>query len=214
MKNLTKGVLAPVLSIIVVIGVAGVFLALRTQAPSAPTGAFWPLATTGTTFTSPTSAAYSLATKYAGMKNVVIDSSLQSSEETWTVVLQSGQTGPHTTVTLVKDPSTKTWWVTYAVAQDITLESPHWNQVVSSPIHLSGQSTAFEALINGAIRLRATAKSESYFYAMGGANGILGTFSKTISLVRSAGHPLVIFLKELSAKDGGVLEFSAVPIFG
>jgi|GEM_PF-752212 len=173
----------------------------------------WPLPSSHETFTDMTTAVYSVATDFAHMKDVVVDNSGKVSANTWAVLLQSGSAGPRTTVYLTKRSSDNSWWVTSAVAQDIVLGTPKWNSTVKSPFHVTGLSTAFEAVVNGQVLSRQNGKSLTKFTAMGGSNGIVGAFSTVVSIpqVRRTTNATLL-LYEVSAKDGSVTEFSASPI--
>ena len=180
------------------------------------TSTIWPLASSHETFTDLTTAATSVATDFAHMKDVVIDNSARVSPDTWEVLLQSGASGPRTRVYLVQRPADHTWWVTSATAQDIVLGTPKWQTEVANPFRVTGLSTAFEATVNGTLLSRETGTVLKEFTTMGGANGIVGAFSKSISVPATAlgakTMPATILLYEISAKDGSVMEFSASPL--
>lgn len=157
-----------------------------------------------------------MATDFGHMANVVIDNSGRVSGDTWVVLLQSGATGPRTSVYVTERASDHSWWVTSVSAQDIVIGYPKWQSAVSNPFRVTGLSTAFEATVNGTVSSRTSGRTLKRFRAMGGADGIVGAFSATIAVPSSStgvkSTSATIMLYEVSAKDGSVMEFSAAPL--
>lgn len=215
-KTWTTIVLATLVAAIGAVTLYVVTLTPRSAQSSSKIVSIWPLPASHRTFTDVTTAALSVATDFGHMANVVIDNSGRVSGDTWVVLLQSGATGPRTSVYLTERASDQSWWVTSVSAQDIVLGYPKWQSAVSNPFHVTGLSTAFEATVNGTVSSRTSGQMLKRFTAMGGANGIVGAFSATIAVPSSStgvkSTSATIMLYEVSAKDGSVMEFSAAPL--
>lgn len=211
MKLNQKALVRITLGVVVVLAGVITYESVRPRVGAAPDGSMWPLYSVKNPFMTPDAAAYSLATDFVGMSNIVIDSSRATSDNTWNVVLQSGSGGAPTTVSLAKRAVDNSWWVTAASARDVTISSPGWNAKVSGPVRVSGQSSAFEAVVNGVVFDRETGKVLRSFTAMGGSNGIIGTYSTTVSVFSTSSHAAAIMMSIRSAKDGKIVEFSLCP---
>ena len=106
------------------------------------------------------------------------------------------------------------WFVTGARTKDIDLVSPEAGDHVTSPVRITGTSTAFEAHVNWEVREESAGPGrklgEGFF--MGGSNGEFGPFDAPLSFAaptRSAGA-IVLFTR--SAEDGAVQEATVVPV--
>jgi hypothetical protein len=178
--------------------------------------AVWPFVTSSTRFSDPVEAARSFAVAYLGFVNPAVGSFMQgdsrSGEVEVNAVSESGAAGPKTTVLVRKLAPDDSWWVLGAVAPDIQLTSPAALAIVSSPVTLSGQSTAFEATVNVEIRQNGTLTPLKTDIVMGGSNGQMGPFSKAISFNRPTAKAGAIVMKVLSAANGTTWEAGVLSV--
>ena len=180
-----------------------------TTAPPAteqPDTAVWPFASGTTRFDDPVAAASSFAVDYLGFLDPVIGEFQGGDSRSGEVAIRPTSDGPVTTVFVRMVTSDDSWWVLGAATANLQLESPDALAAISSPVTLSGQSTAFEATVNVEIRQDDTTDPLAEDIVMGGSMGEMGPFSKAISYDAPQAKAGAIILKTLSAKDGTVWE--------
>jgi len=89
--------------------------------------------------------------------------------------------------------------------------APTSNAVVTSPLHLSGSSVAYEGVVNVSLRVSGRATPLVTSTVMGGGSQ-LSPFKGTIRFAGTHGQRGVLVLTELSAKDGSVICATVVPV--
>ena len=178
-------------------------------APSRPQNALWPFPG-GTTFRDPGAAAVSFARYYLRMPDPTVESTALSAR---VVEIRARRDRPLITSVTVAESGGE-WFVTGARTKNIDLVSPEVGDRVSSPVRVTGTSTAFEAHVNWEVREESAGPGrklgEGFF--MGGSNGELGPFDAPLSFsapTRSVGA-IVLFTR--SAEDGAVQEATVVPV--
>lgn len=126
--------------------------------------------------------------------------------------MRASATGAVTTVMVRQLDTSNTWWVLGAASPSIQVTIPAALAVVSSPLTMAGQSTAFEAVVN--VELRADGSLTSVFSTtvMGGSMGVMGAFTKSVSFVAPAASGGALVFRTYSAKDGHVLEASVLRV--
>lgn len=177
-----------------------------------PDTAVWPFASGTTRFDDPVAAARSFAVDYLGFAGPVIGKYQSGDNRSGEVAIRATSNGPVTTVFVRMVTSDDSWWVLGAATANLQLETPDALAAISSPVTLSGQSTAFEANVNVEIRQDGTTDPLAEDFVMGGSMGEMGPFSKAISFDAPQAKAGAIVLRTFSAKDGTVWEASAVRV--
>ncbi len=185
----------------------------QSASPAAqPETAVWPFAASSPGFTDPVAAARSFAVDYVGFVDPLVGAFQGGDSQSGEVPVQARAGGSVTTVFVRKLTSAQTWWVLGASNPSIQITSPAALAAISSPVMLSGQSTAFEATVNVEIRQDDTLVPLGEDFVMGGSMGDLGPFSKAVSFnVPSAAGGAVV-LETRSPEDGNVSEASVVRV--
>jgi Immunoglobulin-like domain of bacterial spore germination len=185
--------------------------ATTTTVASAEASAVWPTPGSGITYSSPTVAAEGFAVDVLGMARPVVGSFRPGDSRSGEVPIKSTSSGPETTV-LVRQLSGSAWSVIGASTADIKISSPSALARVTSPLHLSGSSTAFEAVVNVTLRGDAIATPVVTTTVKGGANGVMRPFSASISFTAPASGYGDVILYTRSAKDGSVVAASVLRV--
>lgn len=185
-----------------------------TSAPSAaqPEEAVWPFAATATRFQDPVAAATSFASDYLGFVAPVVGAFRQGDTRSGEVAIRPLASGPETTVLVRQLTADDSWWVIGAATDNISLTSPETLSAITSPVTVSGQSTAFEATVNVEIRQDGTTEPLAEDFVMGGSMGTMGPFSKPIDFGPQSADSGAVVLKTLSAEDGSIWEATVVRI--
>jgi Immunoglobulin-like domain of bacterial spore germination len=181
-----------------------------TTVPVDTSTAVWPFASSATRYSDPVSAARAFATDYVGFTNPVVGEFRQGDAQSGEVPVQGKATGPVTTVIVRQFGGT--WWVLGASTPNIQLTSPAALSVVSSPIHLQGTSTAFEATVNTSVRADGSTQPIGTGIVMGGASGELGPFDGSLPFTTPGATAGAVTLLTLSAEDGSVSEATVVRV--
>jgi hypothetical protein len=179
-----------------------------TEAPATeqPETAVWPFASGDDRFDDPVAAATSFATDYLGFVDPVVGEFQQGDTRSGEVSIKPKEQGPVTTVFVRQVTSDDTWWVLGAATDSLRLESPEALASITSPVTLSGQSTAFEATINFEIRQDGSLDPLAEGTAMGGSNGEMGPFSQEVTFEAPTAARGAVILKTYSAEDGSIME--------
>jgi hypothetical protein len=172
--------------------------------------AVWPFASSATRYSDPVSAARGFATDYVGFTNPVVGEFRQGDTRSGEVPVQAKTTGPTTTV-LVRQLG-DSWWVLGASTPNIQLTSPPALSSISSPVHLQGTSTAFEATVDVAVRADGDATPVGTGIVMGGSMGEMGPFDGTVSFTPPSAAAGALVLLTRSAEDGSVAEATVVRV--
>jgi hypothetical protein len=182
--------------------------------PSAvqPDTAVWPFAVEGTRSSDPVSAARSFAVTFLGFVDPVLGAFQQGDSRSGEVAVQANSTGPVTTVIVRMLTPDNTWWVLGASTPNLQIQTPKTLESISSPVMLSGQTTAFEATVNVQIRQDGVLAPLKKDIVMGGSNGVMGPFSKMVSFTKPTAKAGAIVLETLSAKDGSISEASVIRV--
>ncbi len=221
MKGPRRSLVAVGLVLLVAAAFAGGYAAHRspsstTVAPTTSTTsnttwmALWPSSIDSTRFATPRSAALDFATHILKMAHPLAGAFQQGDTRSGEVPLQSSATGPLTTVLVRQLTADNSWWVIGAVASDIEISTPAALSTVSSPVDVGGRSTAYEAVVNLSLYRDGSRTPLATGTVMGGSMGVMGPFSASLHYSAGTGTygDLVVFSR--SAKDGSVLEASAI----
>ena len=188
-----------------------------TESTAATTGvqpeeAIWPFANTDTRYTDPTEAALGFATEYLGFVNPVSEEFQPGDSRSGEVSIRPSATGPVTTVMVRQVDSSDTWWAIGATTANLQIESPNALATITSPVTVSGQSTASEGTINLEVREDGRLDPLAEGYTEGGSMGEMGPFSTSLPLAESGAEGGAIIVKTISAKDGNIAEASVIRI--
>lgn len=170
--------------------------------------AIWPASDAASRFADPVAAVRSFATDYLGMRAPVVGEYRAGEPRAGEVELRrKAGPGPVTTVS-VRELRPGAWSVIAAASPNLRLESPRALQAVSSPLRVTGQSTAFEATINVAVRDDGQRAGQflAEAHTMGGSNGEMGPFSTSLDYKTPRHEAGAVLLFVLSAEDGGLQE--------
>ncbi len=176
---------------------------------SQPQVAIWPFATSATRYTDPVTAAFSFAVQYLGFTSPLVGDFHASGHRSGDVPVRTSPGGEVTTVAVRQLTSDHTWWVVSADAPTLRLDEPVARATVSSPVTLSGQSTAFEAVVNVAIVGDGSVTPVATDVVMGGSMGETGPFHKAISFATPTVTGGAVVLRTRSAKDGSYIAATA-----
>ena len=185
-----------------------------TEPSTVPTDtAVWPFVASTTRYSDPVKAATDFAVTYLGIVKPVVGPFIQGDSRSGEVAIRANKLGTATTTVMVRKlaPS-ETWWVLGAATPHLKLQSPGWNDAISSPVTVSGQSTAFEATVNVEIRQDGSLTPIGTDFVMGGSNGTMGPFSKAVTFTKPTARRGAIVFKMPSADSGGTLEAGVIRV--
>jgi len=176
--------------------------------------AVWPALADTTRYTDPAEAARTFAVSYLGFVDPVVGAYRSGDARSGEVPIRPSADGPETTVLVRQLAPDDSWWVLGATTPNIQLDAPTVLATITSPVTLTGRSTAYEANVNVEIRQDGTATPLTSGYVMGGANGEMGPFSKSFTYVAPTGGASggAVVLKTISAKDGSTAEATVVAV--
>ena len=187
-----------------------------TSKPSArPTdSAVWPFVAGTTRYTDPVKAAQDFAVTYLGFVKPVVGPFVQGDSRSGEVDIRANKLATATTTVLVRKLAPdETWWVLGAATTHVRVQSPSWNAPITSPVAVSGQSTAFEATVNVEIRQDGSLNPIGTDFFMGGSNGTMGPFSKAVSFTKpTAKRGAIIFKIPSTDGGGGTLEAGVIRV--
>ena len=183
-----------------------------TSAETQPPTAMWPFARTPLRFSDPVTAASSFAVSYLGFSAPVVGEFQQGDSRSGEVPVRSSATGAITTVLVRQLTSDDSWWVLGAATANIQITTPSLLTNLHSPATLRGVSTAFEAQVNVELRADQSLAAIGTGYVMGGSMGQLASFEGQISFTATTARYGTLLMRTYSAKDGSVLEASALRI--
>ncbi|HTN99592.1 MAG TPA: Gmad2 immunoglobulin-like domain-containing protein, partial [Microthrixaceae bacterium] len=176
-----------------------------------PEQAIWPFASSQTRYSDPQKAANGFVTEYLGFVDPTVGEFQQGDSRSGEVPVTTRSGGPVTTV-LVRQLDGDNWWVIGATTANLVIDAPESLATVSSPVTVSGQSTAFEGNINLEIREDGRLQPLAEGFTNGGSNGEMGPFSTSLNLTEGGSSAGAVIVKTLSAKDGNIEEASVVRV--
>lgn len=183
-----------------------------TTSPVQASTAVWPFASASERFTSAVVAARSFAVQYMGFSSPIVGAFQAGDTRSGEVPVRASASGVVTTVLVRQLDATDTWWVLGASSPSITVTSPAALSLVTSPMMMTGESTAFEAVVNVELRTDGTLASLFTTTVMGGSMGVMGAFKKSMGFVTPTVSGGALMFRTYSAKDGHVLEATVVRV--
>jgi immunoglobulin-like protein involved in spore germination len=184
-----------------------------TQAAPADTStAIFPVANSATRYSDPVAVTRAFATDFARFTAPIVGTFRQGDARSGEVDLRATATGPISTVLVRQLGSDGSWYVIGAGTQNIQVQAPTALAAVSSPVNVSGTSTAFEATVNVEVREDGNAQPLGKGIVMGGSNGAFGPFHGTLAFTAPSTALGSVVFSTASAEDGRILEISAVRV--
>jgi hypothetical protein len=174
--------------------------------------AVWPFPSSSTRFSDPVEAARSFAVDYVGFVDPVVGPFQAGDSRSGEVVVEPAANGPETTVLVRQLGSDDSWWVLGSSTPNLQLQAPEAYATISSPVTLSGQSTAFEATVDYQIRSSGSTTPLTEGFFNGGANGEMGPFSTSVSFGSTTATHGAIILSTASMENGNLWEATVVPV--
>jgi hypothetical protein len=171
----------------------------------------WPFESSGTTFATPEEAARSFAVDYLGMTNARLGST-EGDAVAANVEIFPNSRGNARTVVILENRGAG-WVVNGARADQIVVDTPQPEDPITSPVAVSGQSTAFEAQLGLELRPLGSKTPVATGTAMGGANGEMGPFTTTID-PPSTDQPIVLVIFEGDASGEQTYTKASVVLLG
>jgi hypothetical protein len=161
-------------------------------------------------FQDPRAAAVAFAREFLAMPDPVVASTAASAR---VVEVQARPDRPARTSVTVEE-SGGAWYVTGARTTNIDLVTPETGDRISSPVTVSGSSTAFEAQVNWEVRDDGQAAGEKLGggFFLGGSNGEFAVFRADLAFSRPGQPAGTIVLFTHSAEDGAVQEATVVRV--
>lgn len=185
--------------------------------PSVPTTeqpdtAVWPFASGPVRYDDPVSAATGFATTFLGFVDPIVGTFQEGDSRSGEVAVQASDPGPVTTVLVRRLGADDSWWVLGATTPNIQIEAPDALATVTSPVTVSGQSTAFEATINLEVRADDDLTPLVEGHTMGGSMGEMGPFTTDLTFTAPPVSGGAIVVKTISARDGNIAEAAVLRI--
>jgi hypothetical protein len=175
--------------------------------------AVWPFVAGSTRYTDPVKAATDFAVTYLGFVKPVVGPFVAGDSRSGEVDIRANKLGTATTTIMVRKLAPdETWWVLGAATTHLQLQSPVWDAPITSPVPLSGRSTAFEATVNVEVRQDGSLTPIGSGYVMGGSNGKMGPFAKAVTFTKPTAKRGAIVFKMPSTDGGGTLEAGVIRV--
>ena len=174
--------------------------------------AVWPVAASGTRYVDPVAAARGFAVDFIGFRDPVVGVPTMVTDRSVVVELRPDATGPVTYVQLHQLDGADTWWVTGATTAALGATQPVSGETITSPVHLVGQSTAFEATFRAEDREDGNPTPLATSPVMGGSNGEMGPYDTVLVYATPSSQYGTVVLVIPSMKDGRPLQVSVTRV--
>jgi hypothetical protein len=173
----------------------------------------YPVPSNGLRYDDPKQAATDFAQEILGFSRLVVGSFQQGDSRSGEVQVRRTSTGSVTTI-LLRKLEDDHWWVIGANTDNIVLTSPANRATVTSPVHLTGKSIAFEAVVNVSIYADAAKKLVVGEGTVMGGGTEVQPFAGDVAydLMGSGAKYGVVVLYTQSAEDGTVVEATAIRV--
>jgi hypothetical protein len=173
--------------------------------------AVWPTAASTIRYATPQAVATGFAADYLHMGDALVGAFVSGDGRSGEVPVETGTTGPVTTVLVRRLGSGGSWWVIGAVAASITVTGPAWGATITSPVTLEGNSVAFEGTVQAEVRADDNGAPLGQGYLTGGSTA-MAAFHGTIGFTRPTATYGAVVLYTTSAKDGSVMEATVLRV--
>lgn len=177
-----------------------------------PGRAVWPPSDGSISYDDPVEAASGFATELVGFTDPVVGEFLQGDSRSGEVEVRPRSDGPVTTVFVRQLGSDDDWYVIGAATDGIRPSSPETGDTVTSPVQLSGTSTAFEGTVQVSVRDPGVEEPLGTGFVTGGSMGEMGPFEGTVEFEPGDAVDGAILFATVSMEDGQVWEVAAIPV--
>lgn len=174
--------------------------------------AAWPQVGSTLRYDDPVAAVRGFAIDFLGFTDPVFGQFQAGDTRSGEVEVRAKATGPVTTVFVRQLGSDDSWWVLGADTDNIRVSQPAALDTISSPVHLTGTSTAFEATVGVLIYADGQVAPLAWRFVMGGANGEFGPFDATLEFTTPHAATGTVVLFTQSMEDGRMWEASVVRV--
>jgi hypothetical protein len=178
---------------------------------SQPIAAIFPYYADGVRFVTPVAAAREYALRMVHMTSPSIGSYHRQSSISGAVGVAASPGGSVTTVSVSQVTGDGTWWVTGSSSPDVVITQPTVGTRVASPLTLTGNSLAFEAVVNVSVYADGSMTPIGTSTVMGGSTS-LAPFSGSVSFTLPASSFGTLFMYVKSAKDNGNVAATAIRV--
>lgn len=177
-----------------------------------PGRAVWPPSDGSISYDDPVEAARGFATELAGFAEPVVGEFRQGDSRSGEVEVRPRSDGPVTTVLVRQLGADDSWSVIGAATDGIRPSSPESGATVSSPVQLSGTSTAFEGTVQVSVRAPGVEEPLGTGFVTGGSMGEMGPFDSSLEFEPGDAVDGAILFATVSMEDGQVWEVAAIPV--
>ncbi len=118
----------------------------------------------------------------------------------------------HATTRVNESRANGKWLVTSCSSSQLVVYSPRPDSIISGMLPVRAATTAYEAVVNVQLRAIESWELEWKSTMMGGSMGEMGPASGLFPLRSAASHPVALVLLSRSARDGGVIAATVVPL--
>ncbi|MEE1620999.1 Gmad2 immunoglobulin-like domain-containing protein [Zafaria sp. J156] len=171
----------------------------------------WPDPAGTLRYDTPEDAAAGFAEDFAGFTDPLYGEFQQGDSRSGELEVTAVADGAVTTV-LLRELSDGNWYAIGATSSEIQVEVPEPGAQINAPVAVSGQSRAFEAVVEVAVRAHGSSEPLGTGIVMGGAGPELGPFSGSIDWDNPESGAGALLFFQSSAKDGTVWVAAAVPV--
>jgi hypothetical protein len=117
-----------------------------------------------------------------------------------------------TTVLVRQLDATGSWWVLGAATANIAVEQPKAFDLIASPVHLHGTSTAFEATVSTELRQDGTLVPLATGFVNGGSMGELSPVDGSLAFPEPTARAGALVLTTVSMESGHVWEATVLRV--
>jgi Immunoglobulin-like domain of bacterial spore germination len=184
-----------------------------TTVPTAADTAIWPPPGSEIRYDEPVAASVGFAEQFVGITGVIPGEFQQGDARSGEVELRTTESGPVTLVLVRQVGTDDAWSVLGSSTANIGIDEPENLATVTSPLTISGESTAFEGTVQVQLFRDGVDEPLVDSFVTGGSFGELGPFAGTFEWDANASGGAVLMLFTVSSDDGSIIEASALRLF-
>ena len=174
--------------------------------------AVFPSATSATRYSDPIAAVNGFATEFVGFSDPFLGSFRQGDARSGEVDVRPFAEGPVTTVFVRRLGPDDAWYVIGTATANIVVTAPTPTTTITSPVALTGSSTAFEGTVQVQVRVDGRTDPIATGFVTGGANGELGPFQSALAFPAPGSASGSVAFFTVSAENGSILEVAVVRV--
>jgi len=171
----------------------------------------WPDPGGSLVYDQPLDAARGFSTDLVGLTDPILGELQEGDSRSGEVPIRSANDGPVTTV-LVRQLGDDHWYVIGATTPDIVVDDPVAGTAIDDPLLVSGRARAFEGTVQVAVYQRGSTDPLGEGFVTGSGDADLGPFTDEVRWDNPVGGWGVVVFFTTSAKDGAVLQATAIPV--